>query len=237
MYKRQSSPEQALLEHIARLKAMGRFLYCMLKQSIDVEKDLKKGKLYFSIIRQYFPDEEDRKYMHDYLLTGKQWDDLRRLAEIVKTEKVESKFVDAAILDTKSINNQKLSEFEKQMTARIIKNVEPLQKILGLQKIEDKTTEMHLDRFGRCDIAIRADSELYVIEVKDETADHRVVGQIMKYISGGISIMKSSSYQWVNGVVIAPSYTSDAILNLKSLQVIPLVLALGKDSEYTLDHA
>lgn len=236
MFKRRGSPEFLLYEHQQRLRSMGRFLYCMLKQSLDVEKNLKQGKLYANLFKQYFPESEDRQFLREVLLTAKQWEDLKRLIEIVKTGKIETDFIDASIKDTKSIHNQKLSEYEKQMTAKMIANPEPLKKLLGFETIVDKTTEMIMAEFGKCDLVIRTDSELYVIEVKDETADHKVVGQIMKYINGGILLMKSSAYQWVNGVVVAPGYTSDALVALRSINVKPLMF-MSNGSDYSLELA
>lgn len=226
--------EKQKREYYQRLDNMGRFLYCCLKETLEVDRDLKKGKMYANLIKEYFPGTPERDYLKEKLLTPKQWEDLRKLIEVIKTGQTKVDVIDIQV-DNKNIHKHVLTEYEKQIARIIIKKPSVIIKTLGLSEISDISTEWLLDEYGRCDLVIRDKDALYVIEIKDETADHKIVGQAIKYVHGAIRIMKNCSlYNSVTGVVIAPSYTKDTIIQLKTKGVIPLAIEIS-GNDYVLE--
>lgn len=212
-------------EYYQRLHCMGRFLYCCLKEAIDVDQDLKKGKMYATLLRDKFPGVEERDYLRDNLLTTRQWEDLRRLVEILKTGQTKVDIVDLGKVDNKNIHKQVLTDYEKTIAKKIIAKPARIIEALKLSELTDIMMEWVLDEYGRCDLRIRDKDSLYVVEIKDETADHKIIGQVVKYIHGALRIMKNCpQYNYVTGVVIAPSYTKDTLIQLKSRGIIALVI-------------
>lgn len=218
----------------ATLKSLGRFYYCQLKCAIDVYCEWKQAVFFAREIRTQFSTPAEREYLKT-LLTDRQWDDLKRLIEIVKTEKIVTAFIGPEAVDTKFTSKRELSTYEKQVRTLIIKYTLPLQTVLNLSKLDDITYEYNLEKFGRSDMWIRSNNVGYPIEIKDETADVKVVPQIVKYVRGAMSTLHHGWYDWVTGVVIAPAFTEQTVKELQRAECIALQIELTKDS-YTLER-
>lgn len=195
----------------------GRFYYCNLKEQVDVYGNFEKASFFLNIIRKEFPQEK-RDYLRA-LLTVSQWDDLRRLVEIVKTGKVKQDFVWTQEVDLEKTIKQRLSINESKMAHWLLRNKSSLIEVLSISNISSLRVEMELGRFGRADLMLIADRIGYPIELKDETGCERLSGQILKYIKGSICLMKLDWYDQVKGVVIAPSFTQEALNQLKQIGI------------------
>ncbi len=218
----------------ATLKALGRFYYYQLKCAIDVYSEWKQALLFAREIRTQFSTLAEREYLKT-LLTDRQWSDLKRLIEIVKTQQVITPYLITEGVDAKFTSKRELSTYEKQVRTLIIKYALPLQTALNLSKLDDITYEYSLEKFGRADMWIRSNNIGYPIEIKDETADTKVVPQITKYVRGAMSMMHHGWYDWVIGVVIAPAFSEDTVRELHKADCIPLQIVLTKTS-YTLER-
>lgn len=211
------------------LKSLGRFLYCRLKEAVDVNADLKKAKLFLDLIKQHFTEPEDRSYYQE-LLTPRQWEDLRRLVEIARTGRELKVFTDSAGIKSRVFPNYQITEYEKEIRERIIKNPLILEQVIGPIDRASLYREKDFEEFGRCDLYCQGGDTVFPIEIKDEIADHKVIGQIRKYIKGSIIYMRHGGYEWVQGVVIAPTFDPNAVVELTNQKILSLMITLEQSS-------
>lgn len=80
---------------------------------------------------------------------------------------------------------------------------------------------------GRADMKFQVGTTLHVVEVKATTADHRVVGQIQKYLRDIGGKLHWGIYNEVVGWVVAPDITKQARLELKICGVKMIKLCLS----------
>jgi hypothetical protein len=195
----------------------GRFYYCKLKEQVDAYGDFEKASFFLNIIRKEFPQEK-RDYLRALLTIG-QWDDLRRLVGIVKSGKKEQDFIWTQKVDLEQTTKQRLLINESKMAQWLLRNKQSLVKVLPISNISSLRLELELGEFGRADLMLIADRVGYPIELKDETGCERLSGQILKYIKGSICLMKLDWYDEVKGIVIAPSFTQEALNQLKQMGI------------------
>lgn len=212
----------------------GRFLYCKLKEAVDVFCNREDAQMFLNIIKKSYDTKEKRNYLQA-LLTIEQWKDLKRLVEIVRSDKFETNFSWNSKTDLINTFKSELSKNEKETAELLYKKREPLLKALGVSKIDDIKPEDEFGEFGRVDLMVKADRIGFPIEIKDETANERLSGQILKYIRGTIVMMKYGGFDTVQGVVIAPNYSREAISQLKNYNVLVLKIILMKES-YRLER-
>lgn len=206
----------------------GLFYYCSFKEAIDVDGDEKKAKMFLGLIKEKYKTKEEREYLRA-LLTKEQWSDLKRLVEIYKTGQIKQEaFVYKH--QTQSYQKTELSLKEKFLADLILKDKRPLERELG--PIDDVLLEADYRPFGKCDVRVIANRVCYPIELKDETANERISGQIRKYIKGAILQIKYGRYDTVQGVTIAPNYTKEALMQLKALNVWSYSLTIDKKSYF-----
>lgn len=94
-----------------------------------------------------------------------------------------------------------------------------------LTKDKDKlivSSEMKV-RYGRADIMARGPKTCHVIELKLKEADHRIVGQIMKYMRSVGGKLHYGLYEQINGITLAQGYTENALIDLKTIGVKPYI--------------
>ena len=211
------------------LKSLGRFLYCRLKEAVDVYGDLKKARLFLSVIKEHFTTSEDRLYYQE-LLTSRQWDDLRRLVEITRTGQELKVFADSTGIKSRVFPNYQITEYEKEIRQRILDNPLVLEEVIGSIERRSLFKEKDFEEFGRCDLYCEGGDTAFPIEIKDEIADHKVVGQIQKYIKGSLIYMRHCNYNWVQGVVIAPTFDPNAVVELTNNGILSLMITLEKAS-------
>ena len=80
------------------------------------------------------------------------------------------------------------------------------------------TCEKNL-KYGRADLVARGDKTCYAIELKLKEANHKIVGQIMKYMRSIGGKIHYGLYEDVQGITIAKGYSENALLDLKTLGV------------------
>lgn len=211
----------------------GRFLYCRLKESVDVYQDVHDAKMFLDLIRTQYKDKDKRKYLRA-LLTVEQWEDLKRLVKVIKSGKVERDAWSFKV-DTAQTSRRQLPFRENKMARIICKNPKPLYKSLYVKKVNELKPEDEYGRFGRADLMLRADRIGFPIELKDETSNERLSGQILKYIKGATCLIKLGGFDRVQGVVIAPGYSQEAINQLHQVGVIILQIHVDKN-DYRLQR-
>lgn len=212
----------------------GRFYYCGLKEAIDVHGDERKAKMFLGLIRKDYETKEKRRLLQAQL-TKEQWQDLKRLVAIMKSGKVEAEFVWADKLDIDKTAKRKLPYRERKTTMMILKNRKPLQEVLGIRELREVKPEEDFEEFGRSDLFVTGDRIGFPIELKDETSNERLSGQIFKYVKGAIRLIKQGRYDTVQGVVIAPGYSQEAVNQLKSYNIWVLQIHVDKEN-YRLER-
>lgn len=212
----------------------GRFYYCGLKEAIDVEHDQKRAKMFLNLIRKDYPTKEKRQLLQA-LLTKEQWQDLRRLVEIVKSDKVETCFLWADKLDFEVTAKKRLPVKERKMAQMILRNRRPLKEVLGVSVLEDVKPEDDYREFGRADLFAKGDRIGFPIELKDETSNERLSGQIFKYVKGAIRLIKHGGFDTVQGIAIAPGYSQEAANQLKAYGIWVFNMRIDGD-DYVLDR-
>lgn len=212
----------------------GRFYYCALKEAIDVECNEQKAKMFLNLIRKDYDTKEKRRYLQA-LLTKEQWADLKRLVGIMKSGKIEKEFSWAEKLDTDKTARRKLPYRERKMAMTILKNREPLQKALGIKELITVKPEDDYEELGRADLFALGDRIGFPIELKDETSNERLSGQIFKYVKGAIRLLKQGCYDTVQGVTITPGYSQEAANQLKAYGIWVFLMRIDGD-DYVLER-
>lgn len=199
----------------------------MLKEAVDVSRDEKAANMFLGLIKRDYP--RDRRPLLRAQLTVSQWRDLKRLVAIVKSGKVESDFAWADKLEYTVTAKKKLPWRERKMARLILKNRLPLQEALGIESLRDVKPEQQYGEFGRADLLAVGDRVGFPIELKDETSNERLSGQIFKYVKGAIRYLKYGFYDTVQGVTIAPGYSQEAANQLKAYGIWVYVIEIEKD--------
>jgi len=78
--------------------------------------------------------------------------------------------------------------------------------------------------FGSIDLMIRSGSCAYIVEVKTDTADHAIVGQVMKYYVGMSLQLVLKFFDEVKIITICPGYDQAAYNGLRQLGAAILLL-------------
>lgn len=212
----------------------GRFLYCSLKEQVDVYGNLKSANFFLRHLKTTFNTKEKRQYLKA-LLSIDQWKDLERLVGIIKTGKIHGDFVWSKEVDSSKTAKRQLSFRERELALRILENRVPLKDALGLQQLVSLKPEDNYGEFGRADLFAVGDRIGFPIELKDETANERISGQILKYIKGSTRLIKFGSFDRVQGVVIAPCFSKESLDQLRLYKVWSFQIAVDK-SGYSLER-
>lgn len=84
-------------------------------------------------------------------------------------------------------------------------------------------------RYGRIDIKAQSKKTCHAIELKLNKADHKIVGQIMKYMRNLGSKLHLGLYEDVEGITVAESYSENALKDLKLLGVKTFTYSMNKN--------
>jgi hypothetical protein len=77
--------------------------------------------------------------------------------------------------------------------------------------------------YGLIDLFAVKDSCAYIIEVKTETADHSIVGQVLKYYVGVGLRLILKHFDDIRTVTVCPGYNQAAVFGLKQLKTLMLL--------------
>jgi hypothetical protein len=79
-------------------------------------------------------------------------------------------------------------------------------------------------RFGKVDLMVQSGSCAYIVEVKTETADHAIVGQVMKYFVGMCLKLILKMFNEIKIITLCPSYDEASMLGLRQIGAKALIL-------------
>lgn len=116
---------------------------------------------------------------------------------------------------------------EEDLKREIINNEDKISKLLNmdirLYGIEFPT------KYGDCDLVFKGENSIVVIELKNDEADHSILGQVLKY--GKYFLEKTSMKHWdyVYGITIAKKYNQYNLSQIKSCNILPIQWSKSKD--------
>jgi len=84
-------------------------------------------------------------------------------------------------------------------------------------------------KYGRADIRVEGKKICHIIELKLNDADHKIVGQIMKYARAAGSKLHYGLYEDINMITVAKDYTESTLLDLKIIGVKTYKYAILED--------
>jgi len=165
----------------------------------------KKHKETFHILRpayiQWIGNIQDDLHNNRYsLLSGNMSFD-ETIPEAIKKEKT----------------SQKHSEICHELVKRKKELLEPFTGPLQSMNFEQPTI------YGPIDIYAQNGSVAYVIEVKTNTADHSIIGQVMKYYIGLCHKLILKMFEEVKTMTVCPGYDSISLKGLKRIGTTPIL--------------
>lgn len=117
---------------------------------------------------------------------------------------------------------------EKKLVRMIIKNEVLLRKVIK-KDLRLACTELKTP-YGYVDLVGYTKEYAVPIEVKLKTANHSIIGQILKYMKYFVYRLNYGLYRDVVGVLIAKGYTEDVLQECKKINVVPLTYNLSENS-------
>jgi hypothetical protein len=79
-------------------------------------------------------------------------------------------------------------------------------------------------RYGNIDLMVISNNVGWILEFKTETADHSIVGQLMKYFIGLSLQLINKFFNDIRMIAICPGYEQSTYNSLKGMGVRPLVV-------------
>jgi len=187
--------------------------------------DLKKSETYFNILQDIWKEGKEVKEVFKEFLTEERTNDLKLVRKQIKEGRMIEEFLPIQPIESDISLSGTEIQSEWELVKSTCKNINILETHLGksliCKGIESPTGKNKQDR---CDLLlIDEDRTLYPVEFKLKKATHAVVGQIGKYtIHYKLGLIKRT-YDKVQGVVVANSYSSYAINELRKRGVICLL--------------
>ena len=107
---------------------------------------------------------------------------------------------------------------ERDVVGRILDNPNTLKEALGIANMGSLIPEMPTEGDERVDIMTQELDEIcFPIEVKLGIGDHRIVGQIKKYVDFFWRRLSYGFYHTVQGATIAAGYDQNTMKELKAM--------------------
>ncbi len=117
--------------------------------------------------------------------------------------------------DAEENNNVKI-ETEKDLQNMLYYTYESMEYLTGDKSKLIVVPELNV-KYGRIDIQARGEKICHVIEIKLKLADHKIVGQMMKYARSAGSKLHYGLYDEINLITVAEDYDNSTILDLKAI--------------------
>lgn len=122
-----------------------------------------------------------------------------------------------------ALKKEKTDQNHREMCNTIVRNsgrlLEPFTGPISFMNRE------HPSLFGPIDIVAQSGCCMYVIEAKTKSADHAIVGQIMKYFIGVSLRLSHRFFDEVKMITVCPGYDDPAFKGLKSIGAQTLLIS------------
>ena len=119
--------------------------------------------------------------------------------------------------DIKEKENEELNiEYEKDLQKILYSTYDSIEFLTNDKSKLIISNEVNTKN-GRIDIKAQGKEFCHIIELKLKNADHKIVGQLMKYARIAGSKLHQGLYEEINLISVAESYDNSTILDLKSI--------------------
>lgn len=88
----------------------------------------------------------------------------------------------------------------------------------------DKINIEHPTLFGPIDLIVYNNKLVYIIELKTKSADHSIIGQVMKYYIGMCLKLILKLFDEIKIITLCPGYDQASYQGLKQIGVTPLLI-------------
>ncbi len=176
-----------------------------------IDADTAKTEMYLSFLREY-PESEIEEALHPkWLRSFKSIQD--NFERGIVREDIEVGEIKAYDYKPKEIPDI----LEKEVVRRLLTNPKVLIDALEIKEMTRLVPEMPADGDDRVDLFTEdKDETCFPIEAKLGIADHRIVGQIKKYVDFFWRKLSYDFYHTVQGVTVAAGYDQTTMKELKS---------------------
>lgn len=120
------------------------------------------------------------------------------------------------------LNKEKSDQSHKEICREIIKNKALVEPFTG--PIKEMNVE-HPVKFGFIDIIAYHERCVYIIEIKSKSADHSIIGQMMKYYIGMCLKLVLKMFDEVRMITLCPGYDQASFSGLKQIGALPLLIS------------
>lgn len=193
--------------------------------------------LYFRMYHSYLLQKENlhddyemlRQHFHDHpgCFSSLTKNDLLRIKLVQEDIESDKHSLFTSQLDLSpgipdALKKEKTKQNHKELCSTIIRSYSSLlEPFLGP---EDFINREHPTMFGPVDIIAQSGQCMYVIEVKTVSADHSIIGQVMKYFVGMSLGLIKRFYDEVKMVTVCPGYDDASYKGLKSIGATLLLI-------------
>lgn len=123
--------------------------------------------------------------------------------------------------------DENFSILEKDLKKNILDNLNLLENVLKL-KINNFLIEFETEN-GPCDIILKGPKYRAAVELKAGVANHKIIGQVLKYVEYYERRLDYELWDYVYGITIAKNYTEFTYKELKKLNIITLRYYFNND--------
>jgi len=191
--------------------------------------------IYFLVLHSYLLQKPDFKNYYE-MLVDHYIKHPKSLQILTKNDLLRLKRIQDDVINNKyslfsgNLNfNSDLPEFKKEKNN--IKHAELCNKIVDDKKILEALigpinflSREYPTPFGPIDIVAQSDDTVFVIEIKTSTADHSIIGQVMKYYIALSLKLIIRQYDDVKMITLCPGYDKTSYFGLKQVGARPLII-------------
>lgn len=193
--------------------------YYFLVKNAYIDYNLKNLKIFLNEITKI--NKKDNNLINN-VLNKNQISDLKNIIYAYKNNVFVRKLdsVPAEENEYELEINDNFSIAEKDLKYKLLNNLNVFENILNL-KVISFLNEFETQN-GPCDIILKGDNYRAAVELKAEVANHKIIGQVLKYVEYYEKKLNYELWDYVYGVTIAKNYTKFAYKELKKLNITTL---------------
>jgi len=197
-------------------------LYYYLQNNVILGQK-ERSRTYLNILRHEYNVNEDN---FNLLQQDDRFENLIKLGQIVDNGLLikQLEFEESKI----DYNFDRTQDTIKETHLKELLVKEDIGKLLDSKSFRFLGTEFET-RYGRVDLVGQDENTLYVFELKKTHADHKVLGQIEKYLIHYKLKLINKMYKYVVGIVVANTFDNYSLNELQRNNVICLKYSLNED--------
>lgn len=203
-----------------------------MRPNIEIEAEALYYRLFHSYLLQKPSLVDDyemlRRHYHDHpnslkTLSHVELGRLKHIQEDVQSGRYTLFHADMDLSDDlpEALKKERSDKDHRALVRDIIRDLDELSKFTGVPELVN--TE-HPVNYGFLDLMVISNRIAWVVEVKTKSADHSIVGQMMKYFVGLSLKIVNRNFDEVKMITLCPGYDGAAFKGLKQIGARPLLL-------------